>query len=237
MHPTMTESRPRAYPPETVEKAHQMLLEKRPLSYASAQLGVSASTLMTWSKNGNWGRWRGPSRRYYSDEERAEVHDMWDRGMNLGQIERATGVSPKTVRIWALRDGWKKTDRRRQPCLEPASTSASDTWPSGQYHTEAMKERVRDMTVNGATRAQIHDATGVREATITEWQSKYGWNKSPGRGSPKSCQTCKHRSECLARAGRGYPLACEVDILVDGQPESKLWSHNGGPAAIDAAYH
>lgn len=187
----------RKYPRSVVLEAYEMHAACQTITAAAAALAVPHGTLTAWAQRGCWGPWRGRQCRYYTDEDREQARELVARGLSPAEIERRTGINHSTVRDWERSYHWPRPDM------------PDGKWPLGVAHTDATKERVRQLVLQGCTRVEIEQETGVYRGTITKWRKRYGWGPQahPDGWEARDCATCPDKTACrkLNRDGRILP--------------------------------
>ena len=97
--------------------------------------------------------------------------------------------------------------------------------------------RLKTMCDSGMSRADAAMKAGLSYWDLSRLSRAQGWKWRRARRLQKrtaySCTGCPEQTECNPHAGQ---CVYEKEIVIDDQPEDRLWSQNGGLEAIKQEY-
>jgi transposase len=143
------------------------------------------------------------------------AHELHKKRYTTSQAAKEIGVHAHTLREWAKRDNW-------------------GAWALPHQQNWDRKPEVYRLFDSGMNRLEIAQKTGLTYHIVKAWIKERA--DLSGKPIRRDCRYCKERDGCRAKVRTGLPSCCEEDICIDGLPESKLYSRNGGARAIDGDY-
>lgn len=169
--------------------------------------------------------------------ELEQVCELAQQRLTITQIARYLGVRPSRISLY-----------RKKGVDFPAS-------PFRRRKPEFTREQIENVACQGLSLRAAARALGTSLDTIVDYRDRYGI-VFPGQGSKRRWTVrrcpCKKEAKCRAHIKATGCALCEKKILLYmgsdrsplirspdavGIPESRLWSQNGGEAAIVEHYN
>lgn len=136
----------------------------------AAEIGCSEPSVSVWvRKAGGWQALRGYRARRVSERDRQglgpTILDMFDRGMCMNEIRRATGLPWRSV--------WSYVRANRSAVAVRKN--------AGHYSSETQDEAL-ELVRSGLSRRAVAEKIGCHRNTIESWCAKYGPRRSTRKG-------------------------------------------------------